>query len=692
MTRDENPSGGKAPRRILMTAALPYANGPIHIGHLVEYIQADIWARFQRLRGHECVFVCADDTHGTPIMVNAQKLGITPEQLIAAAYQEHTRDFAGFQVEFDHYHSTNSEENRILSEQFFLSMQEKGHIHARTIDQLYCEHDRMFLPDRFVKGVCPSCCAEDQYGDSCEKCGATYSPTDLESPRCAICGSTPHLRPSEHLFFRLADFKEDLSAWVPQHTPPDISKKMQEWLTGDLRDWDISRTAPYFGFQIPGHPDKYFYVWLDAPIGYIAATWAWCKKTGKDLGEFWKSPKTEIYHFIGKDIAYFHTLFWPATLKAAGYQRPSSIFVHGHLMFNGEKMSKSRGTFIAAHTYLKHLDPMYLRFYYATKLGPSADDLDFAPQDFVNRVNAELVGKITNLGSRGAQMLQKRLDGRLTSMSSRGREVWQACVARLDSVAAHYEKREFAKALAEVREMAESGNRFFDEVAPWKTLETDPDGTRAHVVAVLNIFRTIAITLAPVLPEYAVKAASLFDEKWDRWEMAREPRETGSIREYAHLAQRIEMKQLDAMIEETKRMNATPPGTPPGNPSPAPSAAITASSTAPADPWIDIDLFSKVDLRVARIVKAEAVPDADKLLRLTVELEGGQTRNIFAGIKSAYDPGALEGRLTVIVANLRPRKMKFGLSEGMVLAAGPGGKDLFILSPDAGAKPGDRVK
>ena len=668
-------------RRIVTTAALPYANGPIHVGHLVEYFQADFWTRFQKMRGHECLYICADDTHGTPIMVSAQKLGITPEELVARSHKEHLRDFTDAQIVFDNYYSTNSEENRKISGEIFLAMEQQGHIAKRSIDQLYCEHDKMFLPDRFVKGTCPSCGAPDQYGDSCDKCGATYSPTDLKNPKCAVCGTTPVMKQSEHLFFKLGNFKEFLKKWCPEHVPNEISNKLKEWLDGDLRDWDISRTAPYFGFEIPGHPGKFFYVWVDAPVGYIASTQNWCTKHKKSLKDYWRSKDAEIYHFIGKDIVYFHTLFWPAMLSCAGYELPRQVFVHGFLTFNGEKMSKSKGTLISARTYLNHLDPMYLRYYYATKLSASVDDLDFSTTDFVQRVNSDLIGKITNLGSRGVQMLNKRFGSKLGAMSADGLQLVQKTQSASESIAKLFEGREFAKALNEIRALADDANKYFDEKAPWKLAETNPTETVAVLTTVLNVFRILAIYLKPILPVYSDQVAQLLGEQSYMWSDAQKTLISGTVKEYQHLATRIDPKNVEKMMEEAKGQTET-----------APAKKVTAAAPAADDGLIDIDLFSKVDLRVAKIVDAQAVPDADKLVQLTVDIGDGKLRNIFAGIKSAYSPENLKGRLTVVVANLKPRKMKFGMSEGMVLAAGAGGKELFILTPDSGAKPGDRVK
>lgn len=674
-------------RHIIATAALPYANGPIHIGHLVEYLQADFWTRFQKMRGHECAYICADDTHGTPIMVKARELGITPEELIARAHSEHLKDFTDFEVQFDIFSSTNSEENRILAEEFYVKMRDRGHTEIREIRQLFCEHDKMFLPDRFVKGTCPNCGAPDQYGDSCDKCSATYSPSDLKDAKCSLCGNTPIEKNSAHVFFKLNDFKEFLREWMPQHTSREVSSKLLEWFNEDLRAWDISRDEPYFGFEIPGLKGKYFYVWLDAPIGYVSSTWQWAKKTGKNFDEIWREDagprKYEIYHFIGKDIIYFHCLFWPAMLKAAGFRLYDQVFVHGFLTVNGEKMSKSKGTLVSARAYLNHLDPMYLRYYYASKLTSTLNDIDLSSDDFANRVNSDLVGKITNLGSRGAQMLKKRIDGRMGTIPADARDLLKFAQEKAASIATHYENRDFARAIAEIREIADEANKYFDEKAPWNLIKTDVEATRGVLTATLNIFRLLAIYLKPVLPSYADKVAALLNEKPYMWEDASRLLENQEIGEYTHLAVRLDPAKFERAIEDSKPKDGAKP---------ASKAAPAASSGDAIAPEITIDDFMKVDLRIARIVSAEEVPEADKLLRLKVDLGELGERQIFAGIKAAYKPQDLVGRLTVVVANLKPRKMKFGLSEGMVLAAGPGGKDLFILSPDSGAQPGQKVK
>ncbi|HMN67972.1 MAG TPA: methionine--tRNA ligase [Bdellovibrionales bacterium] len=666
-------------RRIVATGALPYANGPIHIGHLVEYLQVDFWTRFQKMRGHECLYICADDTHGTPIMVKARELGVTPEAYIAQSQADHVKDFSDFGIEFDHFGSTNDPENKELAEQFYAKMKDAGHTEIRDIEQLYCDHDKMFLPDRFVKGTCPVCAAKDQYGDSCDVCGSTYAPIEMKDARCTLCGTKPVERKSSHVFFKLDHFRDFLKAWVPEHTSPEVANKLAEWTAGELRDWDISRDKPYFGFEIPGLKDKYFYVWVDAPIGYVSSTWNWCKKNGKHLKDYWQDPGTENYHFIGKDIVYFHCLFWPAMLKTAGYNLPREVFVHGMLTVNGEKMSKSKGTSVTARKYLQHLDPMYLRYYYACKINGNLHDVDLNLEDFASRVNSDLIGKITNLGSRGGQMLAKRLEGEMGKLSGEALKLVELAQSKSEEIARHYENRDFGKALTEIRALADEANRYFDERAPWKLINTDAEATREVLTSILNVFRMLTIYLAPVLPKYADRVAKLMNEKPYKWDDVSRVLTNHKIGEYEHLAVRIEMPKIQQMIQESKVTDVKPE-----------EAAPAKKSDAGG--MIEIDDFMKVDLRIAKILSAEAVEGADKLLRLKVSLGELGERQIIAGIKAAYDPAALVGRLTVVVANLKPRQMKFGMSEGMVLAAGPGGKDLFILSPDAGAQPGQKVK
>lgn len=683
-------------RKILITTALPYANGYIHLGHLVEYLQADFWARFQNMRGNECLYICADDTHGTPIMVKARELGIKPEDYIAQSYKEHTTDFADFQVKFSNYGSTNSEENKLLCEEFYSHMKAKGHIATKNIQQLYCDHDKMFLPDRFVKGTCPKCGAKDQYGDSCDTCGATYSPSELKESYCSICGNHPTEKPSEHIFFKLNDFKKYLEEWLPKHTAPEVCKKMLEWFNEDLRDWDISRDEPYFGFAIPGTDNKkFFYVWVDAPMGYIASTLQWCKKNGKNLADYWKNPDTEIYHFIGKDIVYFHTLFWPALLKSADYRSPNSVFVHGHLMVNGEKMSKSKGTFISARTYLNHLKPDYLRYYYATKLNGTVDDIDLNLEDFVSRVNSDLVGKITNLASRGAQMLSKKIDGTLSTPDTQGLELIKMAQQKSESIAAHFEARDFAKATQEIRSLADEANKYFDEKAPWKTLEADVAGTKQVLTTTLNVFRILAIYLKPILPAYAENVEKLLGESNLVWADAQKIITNKKINDYQHLMNRIETDNIKAMVTESQELNAKLQKAKPVAAKGANTAAPSAKAedrNAEKSAEIEFDDFMKVDLRVAQVLEAEEIKEADKLLKLKVDIGNGETRQIIAGIKAAYSAEKLVGRKVLVCVNLKPRKMKFGMSEGMVLAAGNGGSDLYVLAPDSGAQVGQRVK
>jgi len=681
--------GNLQKRRIVATGALPYANGPIHIGHLVEYLQVDFWTRFQKMRGHECLYICADDTHGTPIMVKARELGVTPEAYIAQSKVDHLRDFKDFGIDFDYFGSTNDPENKVLAEAFYEKMREAGHTDIRDIEQLYCDHDKMFLPDRFVKGTCPVCAAKDQYGDSCDVCGSTYATTELKEPRCSICANPPVQRKSSHVFFKLDHFRDFLNDWVPKHTSSEVANKLKEWTAGELRDWDISRDKPYFGFEIPGLKDKFFYVWVDAPIGYISSTWNWCKQNGKDLKDYWQNSATENYHFIGKDIVYFHCLFWPAMLKTAGYNLPREVFVHGMLTVNGEKMSKSKGTSVTARKYLEHLDPMYLRYYYACKINGNLHDVDLNLEDFAGRVNSDLIGKITNLGSRGGQMLAKRLDGRMGKLSGEALKLVELAKSKSEEIAGHYEKRDFGKAMTEVRALADEANRYFDERAPWKLINTDPEATREVLTSILNVFRLLSIYLAPVLPKYADRVAKLMNEKSYVWSDVTRTLTDHQIGEYEHLAVRIELPKIQQMIEESKVID------------PKSTASVKATTDKPASKGaeasakaaeIEIDDFMKVDLRIAKIISAEEVEGADKLLRLKVDLGDLGERQIIAGIKAAYAPSTLVGRLTIVVANLKPRQMKFGMSEGMVLAAGPGGKELFILSPDSGAQAGQKVK
>lgn len=676
-------------RKILVTSALPYANGPIHLGHLVEYIQTDIWVRFQKIRGHDCHYVCADDAHGTPIMLRADREGISPEQLIASVETSHRADFADFGVAFDHYHSTHSAENREQAALIYRRLAAGGHISRRSIVQAYDPVKNMFLPDRFIKGECPKCGTADQYGDNCEACGATYSPLDLKNPVSAISGAKPVEKESEHFFFNLGHFAAMLGEWTRAgHLQPEVCNKMAEWLDNGLQEWDISRDAPYFGFEIPDAPGKYFYVWLDAPIGYMASFRALCSKTGLDFDEFWREDSpAELYHFIGKDIIYFHALFWPAMLHGAGFRKPDAIFAHGFLTVNGEKMSKSRGTFIQARTYLDHLNPEYLRYYFAAKLGAGVDDIDLNFDDFCLRVNADLVGKVVNIASRCSGFIHKRFAGRLAAVCAEP-ELFADFVAASAAIADLYEKREFGKAMREIMALADRANQYIDDKKPW--LIAKEEGRDAELQAVcsmgLNLFRLLAAYLQPVVPTLAANAAAFLNIPAESWPDRAEPLLDHPINEFVPLMTRVETDKIAAIVEASRENLQPAPA--PAHAAQPPAAARPVEPIAPA---IDIDDFAKIDLRIARIVKAEPVAGAEKLLQLTVDL-GNETRNIFAGIKSAYAPADLEGRLTVVVANLQPRKMRFGVSAGMVLAAGPGGGDLWILSPDQGAEPGMKVK
>ncbi len=680
-------------RKILITCALPYANGPLHIGHMMEHVEADIYSRFQKMQNNECLFICADDTHGTPIMIAAKNAGVTPEKWIENSYHDHLKDFKSFSIDHDHYGSTNSEENKKLCELFYLRMKAKNLVHKKPIEQLYCEHDKMFLPDRFVKGTCPKCGAVDQYGDACDICGATYGPNELKNPGCSLCGTLPVKKPSDHIFFKLNEFKKYLSEWLPTHTTPEISKKMMEWFNEDLRDWDISRDEPYFGIKIPGEDNKYFYVWVDAPMGYISTTEQYLKTQNRSLSEFWDEKSTaEVYHFIGKDIVYFHTLFWPALLNSANFRTPTKVNVHGHVMVNGEKMSKSKGTFISASVYLKYLDPQYLRYYYATKLNGSIDDLDLSFTDFTNRVNSDLVGKIVNLASRGAQMINKKFDNKMSVCDSDGRQILKIIQDAGLNISKLYNERDTNKATTAIRELAELTNKYFDDKAPWKTSETDPVSTQQVLTTTLNAFRILAIYLKPILPVLVSQVEILMNEKNYIWADSLKIIENHTIQNYVHLASRVEKEKIEYLIAEQKeifeKISAAKDKELKNRP--ASAQKIVAAPAAAAE--IEFADFEKIDLRIAKIIEAEEIKEADKLLRLKVELSDGQTKQIIAGIKSAYQADQILGRLVLICANLKPRKMKFGISEGMVLAAGDGGADLFILSPDIGAKIGSKVK
>jgi methionyl-tRNA synthetase len=670
-------------RTLLVTSALPYANGPIHIGHLVEYIQTDIWVRFQKLRGHDCVYVCADDAHGTPIMLRARQEGITPEELIERIGREHRADFRDFHIAFDNYHSTHSPENRELAELIYRRHFEAGHITTRTITQAYDAQQEMFLPDRFIKGECPRCGAAGQHGDSCEVCGATYAPTDLKNPVSVVSGTTPVARESLHYFFKLADFEPLLRAWTTAgHLQAEVTNKLNEWFEQGLREWDISRDAPYFGFPIPGATDKYFYVWLDAPIGYMASFKNLCARTGRDFDAYWgKDSTAELYHFIGKDIIYFHALFWPAMLAGAGMRTPTAVFAHGFLTINGQKMSKSRGTFIKARTYLDHLNPEYLRYYFAAKLGSGVDDLDLNLADLIQRINSDLVGKVVNIASRCAGFIGKRYGGRLADNCSEP-ELYAEFVEAGEDIARDYEAREFSQAIRKIMALADRVNQYIDHHKPW-ALARLPDQEQAvqDICSTgLNLFRVLATYLSPVLPAMARQVESFLAVPSMSWDAIGSPLCGHTIKPFKPLLTRVEQEKVEVMLEDSKHSL--------GNSKPSPPGPL---QDEPIAETISYEEFAKIDLRVARIDKAERVDGADKLLRLQLSL-GGETRNVFAGIRSAYTPESLEGRLTVMVANLAPRKMRFGVSEGMVLAAGSGGSDLWILQPDDGARPGMRVK
>lgn len=670
---------------MLVTCALPYANGSIHLGHMLEHIQADIWVRYQRMRGHQVHFICADDAHGTPIMLKAQQMGITPEEMIAAVSKEHQADFAGFNISFDNYHSTHSDENRELAELIYGRLKNGGFIKSRTISQLFDPEKSMFLPDRFVKGTCPKCKSPEQYGDNCDSCGATYSPTELIDPKSAVSGATPVMKDSEHFFFDLPQFEKWLAEWVRGSgaIQEEMANKMQEWFESGLQQWDITRDAPYFGFEIPGAPGKYFYVWLDAPIGYMASFKNLCNKRGDiDFDSYWKADSdAELYHFIGKDIAYFHCLFWPSMLEGANFRKPTKVNVHGYVTVNGAKMSKSKGTFIKASTYLNHLDPECLRYYYAAKLNSRIDDLDLNLEDFVQRVNADVVNKLVNLASRNAGFIAKRFGGKLAATCAEP-ELYAEFANARTTIAEAYESREFSRAIREIMALADKANRYVDDKAPWVIAKQE--GADAELQAVcsvgINLFRVLMAYLKPVMPLLAERAEAFLAEtlSWDGIEM---PLVDHTVAPFKALFSRIEPAKIEAMIEASKEDLAK-------------EQAPKVSGPLADDPiseTITYDDFAKIDLRVALIKKAEAVPEAEKLLKLQLDI-GGETRQVFAGIKSAYNPEDLEGKLTVMVANLAPRKMRFGMSEGMVLAAGPGGKDLWILEPQEGAQPGMRVK
>ena len=676
-------------RKILVTSALPYANGPIHIGHLVEYIQTDIWVRFQKMRGNRCVYICADDTHGTAIMIRARKEGRSEEALIGDMSEAHQRDFSGFGIQFDHYGSTNSDANREICAEFWQSLRDADLITERSIEQLFDPEAETFLADRFVRGTCPTCGRTDQAGDNCT-CGATYNPTDLIDPKSTLSGATPILRESNHLFVQLEKLHAFLNDWV--ETSGALQSEVANYLKGhflaeELRDWDISRPAPYFGFEIPDSPGNYWYVWFDAPIGYIASTREWCEANGEQLADWWRDPDCEIHHFIGKDITYFHTLFWPGMLNTAKYSMPTKVHIHGFLNVDGKKMSKRDGTLVAAETYLKYANPSCLRYFYATKLTSRVEDLDLGVEEFTEKVNSDLVGKVVNLASRVGKFANK------TGLSETYPDdggLFTAAAAAGDEIAAAYEANEYAKAMRKIMELADAANPFVEHAKPWemKKDEQRTDELRDTCTVALNLFRQLAVYLSPVLPELAVKCGELLSDEITSWDQSKEPLVGSPVSKFKRMMDRVQPEDLKKMIDESKELAAEDNA---AGEQPTFNDSDQPLKDEPLADEITIDDFAKVDLRVARVVSAEHVPEANKLLKLTLSLGGEERRQVFAGIKAAYEPENLVGRLVVMVANLKPRKMRFGLSEGMVTAAGPGGADVFILSVDDGAQPGQRV-
>ena len=669
--------------KLLVTCALPYANGSIHLGHILEHIQADIWVRYQRLRGKEVHFICADDAHGTPIMLKAQQLCITPEEMIAAMNQEHQDDFAGFQISYDNYHSTHSEENKELSELIYGKLKNNGFIKNKTISQLYDPEKGMFLPDRFVKGTCPKCKAEDQYGDNCEVCSATYSPTDLINPRSVVSGATPVIRETEHFFFDLPAFSDMLQAWTRSGALQEqVANKMQEWFESGLQQWDITRDSPYFGFEIPDAPGKYFYVWLDAPIGYMGSFKNLCdKRSDLNFDEFWnKDSKTDLYHFIGKDIVYFHSLFWPAMLEGSNFRKPTNLFVHGYVTVNGAKMSKSRGTFITARSYLDHFDADCLRYYYAAKLSSRIDDIDLNLEDFVQRVNSDIVNKVVNLASRNAGFIAKRFAGKLSENLAEP-ELYQQFVDAAKVIGDDFTNREYGKAVREIMALADIANRYVDEKAPWVVAKQEGKDQELQDICSMgiNLFRVLMTYLKPILPSLTKRVEEFLKVELT-WDAINTPLLNHDVAPFKALFNRIELAKAEAMVEASKL-------------SAQPAKQLTGPlADDPIQETITFDDFAKIDLRIALIKQAEFVEGSDKLLKLQLDI-GGETRQVFSGIRSAYpDPKVLEGRLTGMVANLAPRKMRFGISEGMVKAAGPGGKDIYLLIPDNCAQPGMQVK
>ena len=677
-------------RKILITSALPYANGDIHLGHLMEAIQTDIWVRLQKLRGHDCVWVCADDAHGTAIMLSAEAQGMTPQQLIDQVNQQHQKDFADFLIGYDNFYTTHSEENRHFSESMYKAMDANGHIKRRAIKQLFDPEKNLFLADRYIVGTCPKCKTEDQYGDNCEACGSTYSPSELINPRSAISGAVPVEKESEHFFFDLPAFKDMLQQWTRSGALQDqVANKLSEWLDEELQQWDISRDAPYFGFEIPGAPGKYFYVWVDAPIGYMASFKNYCDREGVDFDSYWQTDSdAELYHFIGKDIINFHTLFWPAVLTSSGYRTPTAVFAHGFLTVDGTKMSKSRGTFVNARTYLDHLNPEYLRYYLAAKLSAGIDDLDLNLEDFALRVNSDLVGKVVNIASRCAGFINKGFEGRLAEQPD-NLELLQGIQSIKAEVTAHFESREYGKAIRLIMAQADRANQYINDKEPWVIAKTDKQSAELQAICStgINAFRLLLCYLKPVLPAMTEKAEAFLNVEPLQWDDVDHLLTGHRLNKFQPLITRVETDKIQAMIDATQKAYAAQQEN---------VASKAAAAATGFEPEIGFDDFAKIDLRVARILEAEHVEGADKLLTLKLDLGPDQngdpiTRQVFSGIKSAYQPAELVGKLTVVVANLQPRKMKFGLSEGMILAAGPGGKEIWLIAPDAGAEPGLRV-
>jgi len=679
-------------RRILVSSALPFANGPLHLGYILEAVQTDIWVRFQRLRGHECYYVCADDTHGTPIMLKAQAEGITPEQLIAQVNIEHKRDLDEMLIGIDNFGSTHSPENQALCDRMYLTAREGGYIDRHSVRQAYDQTANMFLPDRYVRGTCPVCGTPDQYGDNCENCGSTYTPADLKDPISAVSGTPPVWRESEHYFFKLSAFEKELHGWVRSGAVQEsVVRKLDEWFTQGLRDWDISRDAPYFGFEIPDAPGKYFYVWFDAPIGYLASFTQLCARSGLKFDDFFAPDSSaELHHFIGKDILYFHTLFWPAVLQAAKMRRPTAVHAHGFLTINGQKMSKSRGTFITARKYLENFPAEYLRYYFAAKLGPGIDDMDMNLDEFATRLNSEIVGKLVNIASRCAGFITRTSAGKLAD-SLADRDLYATFVSAGEGIAKNYDSRDTAAAVRDIMALCDRANQYVDSCKPWMLAKNPKNAAEVQSVCTqaLNLFRVLMIYLEPVLPSMAARARGFFQEPGWTWATAATPLLSTSINPYEALAVRLDPKSVARLVEPEEPAAS---GARSANRGGASDAATLAAAASVEGNMISIDDFLRVDLRVAKVLAAEFIVGADKLLKLRIDVGELGERQIFAGIRAAYDPATLVGRLIVVVANLEPRTMRFGVSEGMMLAAGPGGKDIFALSPDSGAIPGMRVK